>query len=99
MEMHYGSSPDKYFLLKDLEGYYETQKRVEELYREPQKWAEYAIHNIAGMGNFSSDVTIEHYCKDIWGLKPCPILDDIFERVRHEYSLMDVCKVYQTKEK
>lgn len=99
MEMHYGCAPDKYFVLKDLEDYYETQKRVEQLYSEPAKWAEFAIHNIAGMGTFSSDVTIERYSKDIWGLTPCPVSDEIFERVRHEYSLMDVCKVYQSKPK
>ncbi len=67
-ETHYGASPDVYFVLKDLEDYYETQKRVEALYQNPMEWAKYAIHNIAGMGEFSSDQTIKRYCDEIWGL-------------------------------
>ena len=46
------ANPTDIFALRDLESYYETQNKVEELYQEPNKWAEYAIHNIAGMGNF-----------------------------------------------
>jgi starch phosphorylase len=97
MEMHYGCSPDRYYVLKDLQSYYETQLKVEELYQDPLKWAEYAIHNIAGMGMFSSDETTQRYCKEIWGITPCEVQDDVFERVKHEYSLMDICKAYPTK--
>lgn len=96
MEMHYGCAPDIYFVLKDLQSYYETQRKVDDLFQQPLKWAEYAIHNIAGMGEFSSDVTIDRYCREIWGLTPFVIQDDIFERVKHEYSLMDVCKAFPT---
>lgn len=94
IEAHYGESPDRYFTLKDLESYYDTQKLVEELYQKPNIWAEYAIHNIAGMGNFSADVSIRHYCEKIWGITPCPSDPEILERVRHEYSIVDKCRIF-----
>lgn len=94
METHYGDSPDRYYVLKDLESYYHVQKKVEELYQKPNTWAEYALHNIAGMGNFSTDVSIKNYCGKIWGLDPCPSDDEILERIRHEYSLVDKCRIF-----
>ncbi len=83
---HNSSLPDKYFVLKDFEAYYEAQKRVEELYSTPNKWAEYALHNIAGMGNFSSDTSIKNYAANIWEIESCPIDKELLEKVREEYS-------------
>lgn len=94
IETHYGGPADRYFSLKDLESYYNTQKRVEELYQKPSEWAEYALHNIAGMGNFSTDVSIKNYCDKIWGITPCPADDEILERIRHEYSVIDKCRIF-----
>lgn len=94
IEAHYGGAPDQYFTLKDLQSYYDTQKEVEKLYQKPNLWAEYALHNIAGMGEFSSDVAIDNYCKKIWGLTPCPADDEILEQVRHEYTVIDKCRIY-----
>jgi len=93
IETHYGGAPDRYFTLKDLQSYYNAQKGVEILYQDPNKWAEYAIHNIAGMGIFSTDNSIRNYSELIWGLTPCPSDDDILERFRHEYSTIDVCRI------
>ena len=42
------------------EPYYETQIKVEEMYQNPSKWAEFALHNIAGMSSFSGDISIEN---------------------------------------
>jgi starch phosphorylase len=39
---------------------------VDELYRSPAQWAECALHNIAGMGFFSSDRTIAEYIHHVW---------------------------------
>jgi len=94
IEAHYGGAPDRYFMLHDLEAYYETQKKVEKLYQKPALWAEYAIHNIAGMGKFSTDNSIKNYCDKIWGLLPCPADEEILERIRHEYSVIDKCRVF-----
>lgn len=86
MQGHYTGVADRYFVLKDLEDYYETQKRVEELYINRYKWAEFAIHNIAGMGPFSSDNSIKNYCELVWELKPCPADPAILEKVREDFS-------------
>lgn len=94
VEMHYGETPDRYFTLKDLESYYKAQKLVDELYMNPSKWAEYAIHNIAGMGKFSVDNSIRNYCEKIWNIEPCPADEDILERIRYEYSIIDRCRIY-----
>jgi starch phosphorylase len=88
METHYGEAPDRYFTLKDLRSYYETQLKVEELYQDPSKWAEYAIHNMAGMGKFSTDTSIENYAKLVWGIEPCPLDAEILEHVRYNYALL-----------
>ena len=94
MEMHYGGAPDRYFVLRDLENYYQTQKKVEELYQKPELWAEYALHNIAGMSRFSIDFSVKNYCEKIWNITPCPSDEEILSRVRHEYELVDQCRIY-----
>lgn len=94
IEGHYGGAPDRYFTLLDLMDYYNTQLKVEEYYQDPILWAKTVIHNIAGMGKFSTDVSIANYCKDIWNIVPCPIDSEILERIRYEYSEHDKCRIY-----
>ena len=84
---------DRYFVLKDLVPYYETQKRVEELFANPIKWAQYALHNIAAMGPFSSDVSIRNYAEKIWQVEPAPTDPEELRRVREEYSEHDKCRI------
>ena len=91
IEMHYGGPPDRYFTLKDLQSYYDTQQKVEELYVKPRLWAEYAIHNIAGMGKFSSDYSIHNYAKLIWNIEPCPLDQELLDRVRYDYAIHNRC--------
>ncbi|MCB1081461.1 MAG: glycogen/starch/alpha-glucan phosphorylase [Chlamydiia bacterium] len=88
-----GIIADRFFVLHDLMSYYETQKKVEELYEQPLKWAEYALHNMAGMGRFSADVSIENYAKEIWDLKKCPPDPQDLNQVRKEYSEHDRCRI------
>lgn len=88
-----GDPPDRYFVLNDLQNYYDMQKKVEELFLQPAKWAEYAIHNIAGMGTFSSDESIHNYSRLVWGLKPCPPDPQELARVRADYSEHDKCRI------
>ena len=59
---------DMYFILKDFRSYAEAQKRVEEAYKNTSWWAEAAIRNVANVGKFSSDRTIQEYVDDIWHL-------------------------------
>ena len=64
-----GGRPDMYFILKDFRSYAEAQKRVEEAYRDTDRWAKMAMLNVAKVGKFSSDRTIEEYVRDIWHLQ------------------------------
>ncbi|MBI5274136.1 MAG: glycogen/starch/alpha-glucan family phosphorylase [Chlamydiales bacterium] len=91
-------SADYYFVLKDLMPYYEMQQKVEQLYIDHQKWAEYAIHNIAGMGPFSTDVSIQHYAEDIWELGPSELDMLQLKRIRKEFSEHDKCRIIGTEE-
>jgi glycogen phosphorylase len=61
---------DNYLLLADYESYVATQLRVDALYRQPAKWCERVIANVAGMGVFSADRTIREYASQIWNIKP-----------------------------
>ena len=61
---------DNYLLLADYEAYIAAQERVEGLYRDQQQWTRRAILNVAGMGKFSSDRTINEYAQKIWGARP-----------------------------
>ena len=63
-----GSKADTYFILKDFRAYADTQKKVEEAYRDKDRWAKMALLNTASCGKFSSDRTIQEYVDDIWHL-------------------------------
>lgn len=63
---HHG---DHYLLLADYADYILCQNRVDELYRNPEEWTRKAILNVANMGKFSSDRTINEYAEEIWGVK------------------------------
>jgi starch phosphorylase len=84
---------DTYRVLKDLRPYYETQRQVEALFSQPNLWAETALQNIAAMGPFSSDGSIHHYAREIWGITPMPPDLAILDRVRQEYSENDRCRI------
>ncbi len=89
---------DKYFVLNDLQAYIKTQKKAEALYREPNKWAEYAIHNMAGMGSFSTDVSIKKYAELIWGITKVPPSQEELGAVQSAYSEHDRCKIINLKQ-
>lgn len=61
---------DHYQLLADYRSYVDTQERVDELYRHPDEWTRRTVLNIANMGYFSSDRTIQEYADEIWHIKP-----------------------------
>lgn len=68
-----GSRPDEYFVLKDFASYAEAQKKVDDVYKDKEKWAKMVILNTAHSGKFSSDRTIKEYADEIWDLKPVHI--------------------------
>ena len=62
------SRADTYFILKDFRSYAEALKRVEEAYRDRDRWSKMALLNTAACGKFTSDRTIQEYVDDIWKL-------------------------------
>ncbi|MDD6194592.1 MAG: glycogen/starch/alpha-glucan phosphorylase [Lachnospiraceae bacterium] len=59
---------DTYFVLADFRSYADAQRRVMEAYMDEAGWAKKAILNVANVGKFSSDRTIQEYVDDIWKL-------------------------------
>jgi glycogen phosphorylase len=57
---------DPYLLMADFADYVATQTKVDALYVDSKAWAERALKNIAGMGFFSTDRTINEYVAKVW---------------------------------
>ena len=65
---------DRYMILADFRSYIDCQNTLERLYREDRtQWTRMSIYNVANMGNFSSDRTIDEYAKEIWRVTPFKI--------------------------
>lgn len=64
---------DRYMHLADLTAYLEADRRLLDLYADPEGWTRKVIANLAGSGLFSSDRTIAEYAAEIWDAKPCPV--------------------------
>ncbi len=61
---------DGYFHLADLGAYLDAHSQAMETYANRDEWARRAILNVARMGRFSSDRTIQEYAGEIWGISP-----------------------------
>ena len=59
---------DSYLLFADYESYIHCQDQVDEAYRDQEAWSKKSILNAARMGAFSSDRSIDEYCRKIWGI-------------------------------
>ncbi|OQA81227.1 MAG: Maltodextrin phosphorylase [Lentisphaerae bacterium ADurb.Bin242] len=61
---------DTYMLAADFESYCDTQIRVADTYRNAREWNRRCVMNIANMGYFSSDRSIQEYADKIWHVAP-----------------------------
>lgn len=57
---------DDYLLLTDYQSYVECQDRVSQAYQDGDQWTRMSILNVARMGFFSSDRSIQDYLQNIW---------------------------------
>lgn len=64
---------DPYMVLADFASYVACHEKVRYTYGRPDSWAEKSILNVANMGFFSTDRTIQEYADEIWGVKRLPI--------------------------
>jgi starch phosphorylase len=59
---------DEHFHLADLVSYLETQEKAGDEFMISTTWTRKAILNVARMGRFSSDRTIQEYARDVWNV-------------------------------
>ncbi len=61
---------DEFLVLTDYRAYVDCQARAAALFRDPAAWNRRALLNIARMGRFSSDRTVQEYARHIWHVEP-----------------------------
>jgi starch phosphorylase len=61
---------DPFLVLADFADYLRCQEEVNVTFRNRKKWAQMSILNVARIGKFSSDRTIQEYAREIWDIKP-----------------------------
>lgn len=62
---------DRFFHVADFGSYVKTMKTVSADFQNRPLWQRKSLLNLARVGWFSSDRTIEEYNRDIWGLERC----------------------------
>ena len=61
---------DNYFVLKDFASYADAQAKINELYKDQDRWLKISIINTAKSGFFTTDRTMRQYNQDIWHTSP-----------------------------
>ncbi|KAI2602846.1 glycosyltransferase family 35 protein [Hypoxylon sp. NC1633] len=64
---------DYYLVSDDFESYLDTQKMVDDEYRNQDEWVSKCIRSVARMGFFSSDRCINEYAEGIWNVEPLAV--------------------------
>jgi starch phosphorylase len=59
---------DPYLLFADYQSYVDCQDQVSKAYSDQEGWSKMSIYNAARMGRFSSDRSIQEYCRNIWNI-------------------------------
>jgi starch phosphorylase len=57
---------DPFMTAADFDNYWATQRAIDRAWQDAGGWARSSIHNISGMGFFSSDRAVREYARDIW---------------------------------
>ena len=64
---------DYYCLFADYQSYIDKQKEVSRLFRDTEEWTKKSILNVARIGKFSSDRSIQEYSQKVWNIKPIKV--------------------------
>jgi starch phosphorylase len=57
---------DTFLVTDDFDAYWDAQRHLDQLWRDPTAWWRSAILNTARIGWFSSDRTIREYAEEVW---------------------------------
>ena len=64
---------DYFMICADFDAYWTTQMRIDEAWRDRNRWLRSSVLNTANVGWFSSDRTIAEYAKEIWNAPFAPM--------------------------
>lgn len=64
---------DYYLLFADYQSYVDAQDKVAQLYKKKEEWTKKSIYNVARVGKFSSDRSVQEYADKIWKVKPVKV--------------------------
>ena len=64
---------DYFMICADFDAYWKTQVKIDEAWRDRNRWMRSSVINTAKVGWFSSDRTIAEYAKEIWSAPFVPI--------------------------
>ena len=64
---------DPFLVCADFDDYVACQERIDAAYRDADAWTRMVVHNLAGVGWFSSDRSIRQYAEEIWGVQPVDV--------------------------
>jgi starch phosphorylase len=73
----YVEDHDPFMVAPDFDDYLRAQEEVTSVYRNPSEWMRRVVQNISNMAPFSSDETIRRYARDVWGVTPVPIEQEV----------------------
>jgi starch phosphorylase len=59
---------DPYLVLADFASYLEAHDRAATCFQDGARWTRMAILNVANMGRFSSDRSVQDYAEGVWGI-------------------------------
>jgi starch phosphorylase len=65
---------DYFMICADFDAYWAAQMKIDEAWRDRNRWMRSSILNTANVGWFSSDRTIAEYAKEIWNAPFTPIV-------------------------
>jgi glycogen phosphorylase len=64
---------DYFMICADFDAYWKTQVKIDEAWRDRNRWMRSSVLNTANVGWFSSDRTIGEYAEEIWSAPFVPI--------------------------
>ena len=64
-----GGTPDGYMVLADFAAYCDIQRKVDEVYRDAERWNRMSLINLAKAGFSAADRAVREYADRIWGVQ------------------------------